>query len=288
MYSSKIGENTLLAEKLVTLCHKNFTMQNILVPIGFTENAKNTLQYAIDFASETNANVFVFRAYSAQSKMGTMINVDNIIERETNLYLRTMVNSVDKKNVEIKLISAKGSVADSILAIDDELGIDLIIVGAKSNSIREEIFLGKTAGSIVKQTDVPVLTVPEDYKFTPIKNILLAFKSGVLKSKTALNPLQFIIKKFDAQVNLLLVKTPNYEQEDLILHKDLEKLQASLTITENATTFQGVLEHIKIHNPDMLCVFRRRRGFFKKLWEKNTILKEEFYTNVPLLILKGK
>ncbi len=263
-------------------------MQNILVPIGFTENAQNTLQYAIDFASETNAKVFVFRAYSAPTKMGTMINVNNIIERETNLYLRTMVNSVDKKNVDIKLISAKGSLVDSILSIDDELGIDLIIVGAKSNSIKEEIFLGKTAGSIVKQTDLPLLTVPENYKYIPIKNVLLAFKSGILKSKTALHPLQNIVKKFNTQVNLLLVKTPNYEEEDLVIHKDLEKLQATLTVTENATTFQGVLEHIKTHNPDMLCVFRRKRGFFKKLWEKNTILKEEFYTNVPLLILKGK
>ena len=71
-------------------------------------------------------------------------------------------------------------------------------------------------------------------------------------------------------------------------HKDLEKLQATLTVTENATTFQGVLEHIKTHNPDMLCVFRRKRGFFKKLWEKNTILKKEFHCNIPLLVLAGK
>ena len=199
-------------------------MQHILVPIGFTESAQNTLQYAIDFAAEINAKVFVFRAYSAQSKAGTIINITGIIERETNLYLRTMVKSVDTKNVDVKLISAKGSVVDSVLAIDDDLGIDLIIVGAKSNS----------------------------------------------------------------SVNLLLVKTPDYAQEDLVLDQNLEQLKSTLTVTENATTFQGVLEHIKTHNPDMLCVFRRKRGFFKKLWEKNTVLKEEFFTTVPVLILKGK
>jgi nucleotide-binding universal stress UspA family protein len=263
-------------------------MQHILVPIGFTENAQNTLQYAIDFATEINAKIFVFRAYSSKSKAGTMINIDTIIERETNLYLRTMVKSVDTKNIDVKLISAKGSVVDSVIAIDDELGIDLIIVGAKSNSIREELFLGKTAGSIVKQANVPVLAIPEGYKYAPIKSVLMAFKSGILKSKTALYPLQHLVKKFNLEVNLLLVKTPNYKQEDLVLHKDLEKIQSTLTVTENATTFQGVLEHIKTHNPDMLCVFRRKRGFFKKLWEKNTILKEEFSTSVPLLILKGK
>ncbi len=263
-------------------------MQNILVPIGFTENAISTLQYAIDFASEINAKVFVFRAYSSQTKAGTIINIDNIIERETNLYLRTMVKASDIKDVNIQLIAAKGSLIDTVETIHDELGIDLIIVGAKSNSIKEELFLGKTAGSLVKQTEIPMLTVPEGYIYKPVKNILTAFKSGNIKSKTAVKPLQFITEKFNAKVNLLLVKTPNYTEEDLVIHQDLQDLQDTLTVTENATTFQGVLEHSKTHNPDMLCVFRRKRGFFKKLWEKSTILKEEFYTNVPLLILKGK
>lgn len=263
-------------------------MQNILVPIGFTENALNTLQYAIDFASEISAKVFVFRAYSSQSKAGTMINLDKIIERETNLYLRTMVSASDTKDVKIQLISAKGSLIDSVEGINEELGIDLIIVGAKSNSIKEELFLGKTAGSLVKQTEIPLLTVPEGYKYKPVLNILTAFKSGNIESKTALKPLQFIADKFAAKVNLLLVKTPNYTELDLVINENLAKLQSSLTVTENATTFQGVLEHINTHNPDMLCVFRRKRGFFKKLWEKSTILKEEFFTNVPLLVLKGK
>jgi nucleotide-binding universal stress UspA family protein len=263
-------------------------MKHILVPIGSTENAKNILQYAIDFATEINAKIFVFRAYSSQTKAGTMINVDAIIERETNLYLRTMVNSCDVKNVEIKLISAKGSIIDSVESIDQELGIDLVIVGTKSNSIKENLFLGRTAGSLVKQTNLAILAVPEGYKYMPVSHILMAFKSGIVKSKTVLKPLQFIVEKFKAEVNLLLVKTPNYKEEDLVLHKDLKALQNTLTITENATTYQGVLEHINAQHPDMLCVFRRKRGFFKKLWEKNTILKEEFYSNVPLLVLKGK
>ena len=263
-------------------------MKHILVPIGSTENAKNILQYAIDFATEINAKIFVFRAYSSQTKAGTMINVDAIIARETNLYLKTMVNSCDVKNIEIKLISAKGGLVDSVESIDQELGIDLVIVGAKSNSIKEGLFLGRTAGSLVKQTNLAILAVPESYKYAPISRILMAFKSGVVKSKTVLKPLQFIVDRFKVEVHLLLVKTPNYKEEDLILDKGLETLQNTLTVTENATTYQGVLEHINAQHPDMLCVFRRKRGNKKKLWEKSTILKEEFYSNVPLLVLKGK
>jgi len=39
--------------------YKLLDMKHILVPIGSTENAQNTLQYAIDFATEINAKVFV-------------------------------------------------------------------------------------------------------------------------------------------------------------------------------------------------------------------------------------
>ena len=263
-------------------------MKHILVPIGSTENAQSTLQYAIDFAVEINADVSVFRAYRAKSKAGSMVNIDAIIERETNLYLQTMVKAVDRKNVDIKLISSKGSTIESVKAIDNKIGIDLIIVGARSNSFKEGTFLGSTAGSLVKQTDIAVLAVPENYVYSPINNILMAYKSGVVNRIAALDPIKLIADKLNPKINSLLVKTPEFTENDAIINEDLQKLQSSFTTTENATTFQGVLEHFQTHNPDMLCVFRRKRGFFKKLWEKNIILKKEFHTSIPLLILKGK
>ena len=263
-------------------------MKHILVPIGSTENSINTLQYAIDFAETINAKVFVMRAYKILSKAGAFVSADDTMQRETNLYLRTMVNAIDRKDVEIKLITAKGDVLESITSIDRELGVDLIIMGPKSNSIKDEVFLGNTSGSVLKQTNIPMLVIPEGCKFTPIKKILTAFKSGIINQENVLNPLKLVIDKFSATNNLLLVKTPNYTENDLVLNKELESIQSELTTTENATTFQGVLEHFQSNNPDMLCVFRRKRGFFQKLWEKNTILKKEFHCSVPLLVLRGK
>ncbi len=263
-------------------------MKNILVPIGSSENSINTLQYAIDFANEVGAAIFVLRAYNVQSKAGTIIDVNAILERESNLYMRSMINSVDRKGKDIQLISAKGNVVDSIASIDKEIGVDLIMMGPKSNSIKEEVFLGATSGSVVKQSDIPVLIVPESYVFKPFNSVLTAFKSGVVNRKDVLNPLQFVKNKFNPVINLLLVKTPGYVDSDLAIDAALDALKSSLKITENATTFQGVLEHFQSSNPDMLCVFRRKRGFFKKLWEKNTILKKEFHCSVPLLVLSGK
>ena len=263
-------------------------MNHILVPIGSKENASNTLQYAIDFAKEIGAKVFVFRAYKVLSKAGTFININDILERETNLYIQTMISSVDTKGVDVKMISAKGGTVESINSVHEELGIDLIVVGPRSNSIKEEVFLGSTSGSIVKQTEIPVLIVPEHYKFSPFKVALTAFKSGILEQQDVLTPLQEIKILFKTKINLLLVKTPEYKEEDLIVDASLKALQNTFSISENVTTFQGVLEHFQSNNPDLLCVFRRKKGFFQKLWEKNTVLKSEFHCSIPLLILSGR
>lgn len=262
-------------------------MKNILVPIGESANAKNTLQYAIDFAEAINAKVFVFRAFKVLSKAGTILNVDEIVGRETASNVKEVVESANLKSVDVSIISAKGNVVDSINSIDKELGIDLIIVGPRSNSVKEELFLGNTAGSIIKQTDISVLVVPEGYKFTPIKKVLTAIKSGVVRREDVLFPLETILEYFGAKMRLLQVKTPNFLPEDLEFYSELAAITSAYKSSENATLFQGVLEHLNENNPDLICVFRRKRGFFKKLWEQNSIKKVDFESRLPLLVLKG-
>ncbi len=262
-------------------------MKHILVPIGDTDSAKNSLQYAIDFAEQINAKVFVFRAYSGLNKAGAMININALLERETNLYIKTIIDSVDTKNVEVAMVAARGNVLDSVADVNNEIGIDLIIVGTKSNSIKEELYLGKTVGSLVKQTNIPLLAIPENYSFKPIKKMQLAFKSGVISQIEVIRPISFIKKAFNASLNLLLVKTPSFMDADGVIDPELSKLQDSFIESENGTTYQGVLEHLNAVSPDLLCVCTRKRGFFQKLLEKNTIQKSEFYVNIPLLVLKG-
>ena len=100
-----------------------------------------------------------------------------------------------------------------------------------------------------------------------------------------MHPLATIIARHQAEINLLLVKTPGYSEDDLKINTALLDLSKNLTITENQTTYLGVLEHLNAKHPDLLCVFRRKRGFFKKLWEKSTILKSEFFAPIPVLVL---
>ncbi|APY10899.1 universal stress protein UspA [Seonamhaeicola sp. S2-3] len=262
-------------------------MKNILVPVGSSKNAVSHLQYAVDFAEAFNAKLFIVQVYNVYTKAGTMMNVDKIIQRESLEFLNGLVSKIDKKGVDITVRSLKGNLVDTLELASKAANIDLILVEPRTTSVKDTVYLGKTSGKIIKQTQIPALIVPEGYTFKPATNILMALKSAIIKKEGVLNPLKDVQDKFKAAVNLLLVKTPYHKEHDFDVKDDLKSLVSNITITENATTFQGVLEHFQSHNPDMLCVVRRKRGFFAKKWEKNTILKKDFYSSIPVLVLSG-
>ena len=262
-------------------------MKNILVPIG-TSSTGETLQYAIDFASEFSAQVFVMDVFSVSAKAGSLVNISEKVAQRSKEQLKEVISKVNTKSTTIKIATYNGDIIDGLKEIDNELGIDLIILAPRSNEIKDELYLGHTSGRIVKKTNIPALVVPRGTIFEPFKTALTAFKSGIVKKKSALDALHSVQNKFKTTVHLLLVKTPGYSQDDLKVNTSLMDISEQLTLTENATTYQGVLEHFQSHQPNLLCVFRRKRGFFKKLWEKSTILKAEFFVKIPVLILRVK
>lgn len=262
-------------------------MKNILVPVGSSSNALSNLQYAVDFADAFGAKLYVVQVYNVYTKAGTMLKVDDIIERESKAYLSNLVSQLDTKNVEVVIKTFKGKLIDTLELACKVGDIDLIIVEPRTTSISDEVYLGKTSGKIIKQTQIPALIVPEGYTFKPVSNVLFAVKSAIIKKEDVLNPLKSVKEQFKSAVNLLLVKTPFYGDGDFVVNKELTALVDSTSETVNATTYQGVLEHFQANQPDLLCVVRRKRGFFVKAWEKNIILKKEFYSSIPVLVLSG-
>ncbi len=264
-------------------------MKNILVPIGTSPDAHETLQFAIDFATEFSSKIYVMEVFNVSIGAGRSLkNVEEKVAESSKEHVKEVIDKIDSKGVEVKVATYNGDLIDGLKEIDKELGIDLIIIAPRSNDVTEELYLGHTSGRIIKRTDIPTLIVPRGTEFKPMRNILTAFKSGVLKRKRILDPLIQIKAKFNAKVNLLMVKTPGYSDDDLKVNTALMDISSQLTLAEAPTTYLGVLEHFQSQHPDLLCVFRRKRGFFKNLWEKNTIPKSEFSSRIPVLVLSVK
>jgi len=262
-------------------------MKNILVPIGSNKNAINTLQYAIDFAEGTGTKIYVVKVYGVSKVASSMKNIDTILEEDSNKELKEIIAEVDAKDVEIKSKSIKGDIVGSLERVAKQLQIDLVVSSARSCSTDEKIYLGRTAGGLIKSTNIPILIIPKVYKFKAVSKVFMAIKSKKISASEVLAPLKNILNRFTSKLDLIQVITPKFKDEDAELNVELDSLTTSFKTTDNATVFQGVLEHLHESNPDMLCVIRRKRGFFKRLWEKERVYKKDFESRIPLLVLKG-
>ncbi len=263
-------------------------MKNILVPLGLSERKVRTarLQYAIDFAKEFNAKVYAVEVFKELPRSGSL-PANETLKGIATSWIKEEIARVDTKGVEVIPLPFEDELLEAIPKFNLEHDIDLLILGSEVNDIKVPYYLGEIAGGMVKKTEIPVLIIPQMYTYVPIQKVLMAIKSGIIKKKTALTPLKEVLKTFDAKLKLLQVKTPEYKPKHSELNEDLKEMISSYKSSDNGTLFQGVLEHLNENYPDLLCVFRRKRGFFAKLWEKNTVLKKDFDSRIPLLVLRG-
>jgi hypothetical protein len=199
-----------------------------------------------------------------------------------------MVSMASPKGNQIKIVSSERDFIGTIKNLDKTIGLDLIVTAPLNNEINDEVFLGRIAGSVIKRTEIPVLVAPLDKSFSPPERILLAFKTGDVKASSTIAPLVSIQEKFISKLKLLLVKVPGFANRNHQLNDELLQCSDQLLYSENATVYQGVLEHFQANKPDLLAAFKRERGFFEKLWEPDLIYKKDFYCTVPLLVLKNK
>ena len=263
-------------------------MKNLLVPIGSSGNAVNTLQYAIDLAMNFNSKVYAVQVYDGTRVAGSLKNINAILEEDSTNDLKEILAQVNTKGVDLTTASIKGKVIDSIEALAQHIEADLIISSAKPLSRDETLFLGKVPGSLLKDTKFPVLIVPSQYRYKDFSKILMALKVCKIKAKSSLDPLNSILDKYtEAKLDLIQIITPDHGKDDKDIDPDLKALTASFKVSENATVFQGVLEHLHVTEPDLLCVMRRKRGFFTRLWQKDVVKKRDFESRIPLLVLKG-
>lgn len=252
-------------------------MKTFLVPIRSLRKKKATLLYAIDFAKTVGAEMI----YGIQ--------LDEIKEED---HLEDIMVHAKKQNIAINFRFFEGDTIDYIKEFCQDYFVDLIIASANTPKTSDTKYLDNLSGSIVKKTDMPVLLIPENFEHKGVNTILTAIKSGLIDQSDSLKPLEHTLLETKSEMTLLQVKTPSYLPEDLMFDKDLAILTSKYYSSENATLFQGVLEYMHVVNPDLICVFRRKRGFFEKLWNDvtldHTVNKADFESRVPLLVLKGE
>jgi len=146
-------------------------IKKILVPIDFSDYSKNSLRYAVNFAKQFNAEIFLIYVvepviYPPDFSMGQIAipSVNAEWDERAKNELENLAKTEIPEGVNVKTILKNGKPFLEIIDAASEENIDLIIIATHGHSGVEHILFGSTAEKVVRKAPCPVLTLREPIK----------------------------------------------------------------------------------------------------------------------------
>lgn len=258
-------------------------MKNLLIPFDFSEVAKNALDYAVKF-SEPDPSITIHLLH---------VSDGSITNKEIN-YRFEEVLAKYKSHLYPKLYPfvKKGKLIPTILEIQEELNVDLVIMGTSGAELDEEDLVTRTS-LFVQAADLPILVIPEKHKKFRLDTIILSLGQEEIADRSPLYKLLEVSRKFQAKVHVLTVQnTPVLvahsevdESNENTLQYFLDMFYSHHSFTENEDIEKGILGYIKKNDMDMLAIMPRTHLKNGEASQGRLTHYLTLHTEVPLLVL---
>lgn len=268
-------------------------MKNLLVPVDFSENARNALAFAIEIANRFGSNVHLLHAYRVPSKAGMFISVEQHLLEEIRPDMEAWETWVRERLVHGASVSStllRDDIVHAIFSVSEQRAIDLIVMGTQGASGLKEVFIGSNTGAVMTQVSVPLLAIPGKFEFRPMRTIVFAVDDLDISSLQVVAPLTRLAKGFEGRV---LVYHMEKEGSDAGVDPSVEIFLDGVDHSfhyeiDSKELNQSINAFVRDYKADLLCMMRRPKGYFERFFQGSETLREVFNSPVPLLVLTEK
>ncbi len=208
---------------------------------------------------------------------------------------------------EVETIIDIGSPADIIVEQEEELDVDLTILGGHQKGLVERILLGSTSEAVVKHSKRPVLVV-KGHAINKLENVAIAYDFSEI-ADSMLEYAKEFLKPFGSKVTLIHVE----EEIDLpILEKlgidilpqirekkekrlnqikesfEKEGLPCEVVYIEERDPAEGIIEVLQQGNFDMVMVANKGLSGLKRILMGSVSLEVLRKAHIPVFVYKKR
>ena len=270
-------------------------MKKILVPTDFSKVSRNAEEYAALLANVFGAEVQLLHVYKdilpvtvgpepwAVTASGARVENEKAINKEVT-FLKQLYH------VDVTSELETGPRGGSINANAEQIDADLIVMGMRAGEKNRR--LGNTVLTTIRKGKRPVLVIPEEVKFTTIRNIALAVDFREMVESSFFEALFEIYQKFGSSMHVLHVEQPGAE---LKAAEVAEKLQLGVALSRFTYQFdklesydveQGIQSFIEKHPTDLLVLIAHHHSIYERMFETIHTKSLTFKMNLPMLIVR--
>jgi len=265
-------------------------MKKLLVPTDFSNCAENALRFAIQVGSHFGSEITLFSAFRTFSTTGVFSSVERFMEEEVMDDLKSLIAKMEPllpANTRLVASKAWGDAVPAIIQIAEKKESDLIVMGTMGTGLLKEIFTGGRTLEVVKSSPKPILVVPGEWTEHQLQSIVLAVDDRGLNDISTLQPLVNLAKAFNATVRIFHLETGNKTSG---LTHQLAELLSDVKYSfhyefSRSDIKQSIDEFAEDYEADMLCLIRRKRGFWERIFHESVTSRKASDSTIPLLIL---
>ncbi|MBK6884283.1 MAG: universal stress protein [Flavobacteriales bacterium] len=266
-------------------------MAHILLPTDHSENSLNAAVYAVKLFNRASDRFTVVHAFGLpHGTGGNLVNIDKELAEAAEEGMERFLHDLRKALPSEPVMTARcenGPLRAVISRVIKEAGdADLIVMGTQGATGLKRVLVGSNTATILQDSPIPVLAVPEKATFSVVRRIAVADDSGTVDPEV-LAILLDIARANEATLDLLHVLPA--EGPEVEKSTSLEALLGGVPHTYQQVRGGDVMKALhhaaEENHADLLAVLHRERSLFGQILHKSVASQLAMYTRIPMLVL---
>ncbi|HLG33527.1 MAG TPA: universal stress protein [Bacteroidia bacterium] len=277
-------------------------MKTLLVPTDLSKAAEAAVNFAVSFAQKEKAEIILLHVFRLKivfpDESGEVDPKFAFEEQETvnKMMVKRCKQITDSKKVKCRYINTMGLAVDEILAAEEKIKPDFIVMGTKGASGAKKVILGSNAAKVIEKSTCPVIAVPEGVKFGGIKKLTYAADYHAADI-SAIRKLVEIAKPFRASINVLhiasgellkAVEEPLMQEFTAKVKRKVDYSNISFQLIFGKNVEKELEKYVRSHSTDLLAMSTVHRNFLEKLFGSSVTKRMAYHADIPLLAFHHK
>lgn len=272
-------------------------MKTILVPADFSDSANFAMEYAIELAALSGAEIVILNVYHMPLPAGEMplalVSPQEILGHSTKRIkeLESAIRTMSQSRFQVRSLLRQGFAAEEIIVAAEEIKADLIVMGIQGTTSSAAVLMGSVATSVIRKAKTPVLTIPLNTQFKPVRNIAFAFDYNNEPGDKATEQLKTYAKFFNAEIQVVNIVGPEEvpSMESVIAGVKMEDSLATtphnLHFPAGADVVHELKKFVRANQSDWLVMIPHTYNFLDRLFHKSVTKQAAFQIETPLLTI---
>jgi nucleotide-binding universal stress UspA family protein len=268
-------------------------IKTILFPTDFSHNAENAMTFAIKIAMKTGARLVLLNSYELPYSDTVMTtSLIDVMRRNSEEQLDDIKGrlAISHPDLDVSAFSSMNNTIRAIRNVAEGEKADLIVMGTKGASGLQEVLIGSNTASVLSNSQVPVLAIPENSEYHKVERIAYACDLHKHENSWVLEYLADLCKLMESELHVLCynIDEGSHCPDPALIEDGLSGVKFIYHSEDSSDLIASVDSYVDENNIDMIVMFKRKYGFIERIFHRSKTNQMAYHTKVPLMALHEK